>query len=87
MDEDFGAGVAAVGRVVAGVPVAELVAAVAVAGLGGHGQGGDGFGQGQGLCGVGGGGDGGGQDGEGDGREAAQDSFDHVPLIAALKGA
>ncbi len=51
VDEDLGAGV--VGRIVAGVPVAELVAAVAVAGLGGHGQAGDGFGQGQGFRGVG----------------------------------
>lgn len=40
---------------------------------------------GRGLCGVGRSGDGGGQDGEGDGSEAAQNSFDQVPLIAALK--
>jgi hypothetical protein len=39
------AGVAAVGWVVDGVPVAELVAAVAVAGLSPQAQAGDGFGQ------------------------------------------
>ncbi|GHH27208.1 hypothetical protein GCM10018780_81730 [Streptomyces lanatus] len=57
MDEDFGAGVAAVDGVVAGVPVAELVPVVAISGLGGHGQAPDGFGQGQGFGGVGRGGD------------------------------
>lgn len=87
MEEDLGAGVAAVGRIVAGVPVTELVPDVSVAALGCHLKAGNGVGQRQCLGGVGECGSDDGQDHEGGGSKTAQNSVDHALLIAGFQRA